>query len=191
MIVLPLVFLGVLISYQNVSTDVSALFTAVSAFAALIAAIASFMSSRATQRASEAQLFNDFIKEYGAQEIRDALRSLRQWQEENGADFATKFVEAVQNGNAHALEVDKDRRLIWNFFWKAYMLYSSKYISGKTLKQIGSVSGINLFYDIVVPIMEALDPLRYEITISPMIKAMKKICPHQETDVAFIPPNPE
>ena len=70
------------------------------------------------------------------------------------------------------------------YFLKALRLYERCYVKKRILKDIGSVDGINTFYDIVEPLERALNPAYGK---SSFVK-LRKICPRVHTEVEPIPP---
>jgi len=133
--------------------DAATLLLMLSAVGAFLAAIGSLLSANATRRAVEAQLVSAFLKEYGSEDIKVALRTLINWKETHGQGFQAKWIEDLRNGDAEAQKVDNARRLVKFHFWNALRLYEARYVRKRFLREVTHVSGIDVLFDIV----EALD----------------------------------
>jgi predicted PurR-regulated permease PerM len=132
--------------------------TAISALGAVGAAIAAWFSAKATQSTEEAQMYIQFMNEYGSDEMRDNLRRLRNWYNEQGQEFAQKWLEALEKGDPKAQEVDRARRHVTFYFYKAVNLLDAGLVSKPVVRRIASVSGIDIWYTIVEPLDKALNP---------------------------------
>lgn len=133
--------------------------TAVTALGAVVAAIGAWKSARATQKAAEGQLISAFLNEYGTPEMLRYLRQLRNWESKHGHEFEEKWRKALEAADNEALEVDQARRYVKSYFLKALRLYESRYVTKRFLKQVASVDGINIMYDIVEPLEYSLNPV--------------------------------
>ena len=159
------------------SENIVLILTAITAIAAAFSAIGAWLSARATKLTSEAQLFSRFMEEYGAYEMVTALRNLRNWKAENGDEFEEKWRKALDNSESQAHEVDKSRRLVKFYFLKALRLYTSGFVSKKFLKQVISVDGINILFEIVEPLEYALNPAYNKSNF----KKLKTLCKSKGT----------
>lgn len=138
--------------------NITLVLTAITALAASISAIGAWLSARATKFATEAQLFSKFMEEYGAHEMVISLRTLRNWKAEKGKDFEEKWLKSFVEGNSDAQDVDRARRHVKFYFLKALRLYESGFASKKFVKEVISVDGIHILFNIIEPIEHALDP---------------------------------
>lgn len=157
--------------------DIALLLTAVSAFGAVGAAIGAHLSARATRNAAEGQLVSAFLNEYASPEMLRYLRILRIWESKQGDKFEEKWRKALESADDKALEVDQARRYVKSYFLKALRLYESSYVTEAFLKQIASVDGINIMYDIVEPLERALNPA-YD---KERFEKLRKLCGRSRT----------
>jgi hypothetical protein len=137
---------------------ISVIVATVAALGAVGAAIGSFLSAKSTRVVTEAQLVLRFLDDYSEWRMLESLRLLRKWKAENGTEFAEEWRKALEAGSDEALEVDKARRHVAHYFYKALRLYESGYVRLDFLKEVGRVDGINIFYDIVEELEYALNP---------------------------------
>ncbi len=136
----------------------SLILTATSAVGALCAALASAYSARQTRLASEGQLFSDLYAEYGRPEMLKALRILRNWKSEKGYEFEVVWKNSLDSRNREAGEVDEARRHVKAYFMRAVRIYQAGYVSKRFVREVCSVDGINILYDVVEPLEYALNP---------------------------------
>ncbi len=129
-----------------------------SAIGALGAALASAYSARQTRLAAEGQLFSNLYAEYCRQDMLDALRLLRDWKSSNPGEFEHIWKKKLDSSDAAAYEVDKARRYVKGYFMRAVRIYQAGYASKRFVREVCSVDGINILYDIVEPIEYALNP---------------------------------
>lgn len=129
----------------TIATVLIAIFTAGAAYAAYLAAIA-------TKKSSEAEIVHGFMKEYEL--ARSALMKLGEWYTKN-SELCTKVNDIInENSNNKkdledddydiSEEIDISRRVVKYYFWRAYQLYSKKYVSKDSYKMIAEVSGMEL-----------------------------------------------
>jgi len=157
--------------------------TAISALGALFAAIAAWRSARASRDAVEAQLLSNQMEEYGADKMLYALRTLRNWKADKGDEFEGKWRKAIETDDQAAQKVDRARRTVKFYFYKALRLYQSGYVSKRFLKDVCAVDGINILYDIVEPLEYALNP-RYDKN---NFDSLRQICGRYGTGMLIRP----
>lgn len=139
--------------------------------------IGAFKSAKATRIASEGLLVSAFLNEYASPEMLRYLRLLRNWESEKGKGFEENWRKALENADSKALEVDQARRYVKSYFLKALRLYESGYVNKKFLKQVCSVDGINIMYDIVEPLEYALNPA----SDKEHFEKLRKLCGRSQT----------
>lgn len=128
------------------------------AIGAAVAAISSLCSVKAIKTTAEAQLVIRFLDQYSEWRMLESLRILRNWKAENGTEFADEWRKALEASDDEAIEVDKARRHVSHYFYKALRLYEAGYVGSDFLKEVGKVDGINIYYDIVEELEYALNP---------------------------------
>ncbi|MFP5468953.1 MAG: hypothetical protein ACLGGZ_04350 [Alphaproteobacteria bacterium] len=138
--------------------DFGKVMLALTAIGSLGAALAAAYSARQIQLVSEGQLFSDLYAEYGRPEMLKALRILRNWKNEKGHEFEVVWKKSLDSGNREAGEVDEARRHVKAYFMRAVRIYQAGYVSKRFVREVCSVDGINIFYDIVEPLEYALNP---------------------------------
>lgn len=131
--------------------NISDLVAAVSTVIAAIAAIFSFKAARATEKVGEAQLIRDFAKVYAGDEFRDDLKTLRLWDSRSKAE-KLDFILLVRGGDKFAVRVDQSRRRVFLFFDSIARLGYLGYIGRGAVRSICGLAGINLFFDVAVPL---------------------------------------
>jgi hypothetical protein len=152
--------------------SISLVLTAITSLLALFATIAAWRSARASKVAIEAQFLSNQMEEYGAEKMLYALRTLRNWKADKGDEFERKWRQAIEANDSAAHEVDRARRTVKFYFYKALRLYQSGYVSKRFLKDVCAVDEINILYDIVEPLEYALNP-RYDKN---NFDSLRKIC---------------
>lgn len=149
---------------DNVWTLLTAVLpTALAVFSAAAAAWAAWESRRsanASRAAVEAQLVKAFMDDYFLDDMSRALRCLQQWKAGRGDGYAAKWLEGVRAADPEATEVDGARRRVKGFFEKAVRLYQGGLVKDPQLHSIAYVHGLNVYYDVVIGLEEALNPGR-------------------------------
>ena len=138
------------------SAESIALFSAIAAaFGTLSGFAFSLISQSARNRMSRAQFFIDFTDRYNAPEMHRALVNLQVMQREYGdgfyAMFATEFYKRSELGGA----IDADRRVVNRYFANIAELRLNGLITRSTARMLVNYRGLNVFYDIVVPLNRA------------------------------------
>lgn len=115
-------------------------------------------AAKASRAAVEAQAVYSAMSDYFQPEMAEALRTLRAWAEKHGNNFATIWLQEFKARNHEALEVDRARRQLKGYFVKAARLRSGGLIEDNAFRAVAYVHGLNLYYDVVVPLDLALNP---------------------------------
>ena len=92
------------------------------------------------------------MAEYFDSKMVDDLRTLRAWRDKNPENFATEWLRQLGNNSTEAAAVEAARRRVKGYFVKAARLYSNSLISKDALRAVAFVNGLNIFYDVVVPL---------------------------------------
>lgn len=110
-------------------------------------------------RSNDAGLFLKFVENYRVQEMRNALRTLRMWEAEHGAGFVEKFRERIKKGDPKADAVDEARRHVKGYFIDSALgSYELGSVTLPFLQKVTAFAGINILYDIVEPLEQAINP---------------------------------
>jgi len=115
-------------------------------------------AAKASRAAIEAQVVYSAMSDYFQPAMAEALRILRAWAKKHGSNFAAVWLQEFKDGKPEAVEVDRARRQLKGFFVKAAQLHSGGLIGDKALRALAYVHGLNLYYDVVVPLDRALNP---------------------------------
>jgi hypothetical protein len=116
---------------------------------ALIVAFWSVITARKTMRG---HLYIRLLEEYASTEMCSALRMLKGAHENILKEEKRRGIEVENFETIRLAEPDKveeARRLVKYYFFKALRLYKLRFLSKKLMKEIGSVAGINILYDVV------------------------------------------
>jgi len=135
----------------------------------LLAAIGAFISAWATKRAAQAQLYVKLMEEYSEREMSESLHILKKVQREKvwkewlkyeqaqdslSKDFArsnaTRLLRKTPNGhNKAADKIDEVRRHVKYYFLKINKLDAQGFFPEKLTKELLSVDGIKLFFEVI------------------------------------------
>jgi len=163
---------------------VSAASTAATALFAAWAANETRRAAKIAERAAEAQLLYEFMREYDQYEMADALRLLRSLACK--PNFANDWIHAFRNGDVDAKNVDKARRRVFKHFQRGVRLQNAGLISKNGLKTVADQAGINVYFDVVHCLNLALNPNGQDRTTL----VLSKLCPRR-TDAETIPVIPD
>jgi len=141
-------------SWLDIGTLLTAVFTAVAAFAALLTVRENRKTAKATYMAVEAELLDGFLKDYSSIDMLNALLKLRDWKEKHKDGFAKQFEQLYRERNPEALEVTKARRTVLHFFQRILMLYNSGYVSKRFCSTLFNLRYIGLVFEVVEPLEE-------------------------------------
>jgi hypothetical protein len=129
-------------------TVVTALFTA-------IAALANSIQARRAAQANNVAIYLQMLESYGSPEMRDAISSLaafwreRKTQYPNASEAYTDYFALNKDG---ASELRGHSRRLSAYFMNAARLYEAGIITRRFLLLLINHAGLNVFYDVAVPI---------------------------------------
>jgi len=123
-----------------------------SALFAALAALANLQQARKTSHANEVQVYLGLSDHYGSQEMRTAISSLASFWRDNKENVSEAFRLEVENNPENASKLRGYCRLISSYFVDAARLYEAGFISQKLFKLLISHPGLNVFYEVAVPI---------------------------------------
>lgn len=135
----------------NIAAALTAIFAAWAAWEAR-------KSAKASRDALDAQAVYAAMSEYFQPRMSVALRTLCSWSDRYGDHFATEWLQEFKKQTPEALAVDEAKRHIKGYFVKAARLYSASLIGKEGLIAVAYVHGLNIFYDVVMPLDEAQNP---------------------------------
>ena len=139
-------------------------FTAIIAFASWRAAAASRQSAEAAKKSSEAQLLSQFLNEYASEEMREALRWLRDV-EVKKPEVLSLSPEIIQTRPTLWQIADSEqRRRVHYYFKRAYRLHEHGFLSVRSLELIIDSNGYRLLFDVVKPLSLAVNPLDSDLS---------------------------
>lgn len=161
-------------------TDLSSYATMVATIAAAWAAIEARRSVNITKRTAESQLLCEFMRDYESPEMADALRRLDHWRRNHGETFAQVWIQRFSSGDQEAAAVDRSRRKVNFYFAKIAQLQKAKLVETRILRMMATVSGINLFYDVVLPLELALNP-EAKWTLGEDLRILCPRCPNSDS----------
>jgi len=139
---------------------------AVAAAGSCAAALFSWRSARTSHRVSEMNLLHSFLSEYGSGPMKDALRTLRNWHADNGSNFASSWIQDLENNDSRAVQVDSARRIVRSYYVNAYKMHSTGYCSKEFVRAVADNAGYTIFAEIVTHLDIANDP---KISTAPYI----------------------
>ena len=112
----------------------------------------------AAQLASEAQIVHTFLERYFRQEMSDSLRTLRMWFENHPSNAVEQWHAECEKKHAGAIEVEVARRVVKAYFTMAALMRQNAMIRPNAFRSIAHVAGINVFYDLAVPLERKINP---------------------------------
>lgn len=141
-------------------TAASGFAAAVSAGAAAIAAGANWLQSRHAARANSVTVYLEMMKEYTSPEMRTAISDLATFWErlERGQSVADAYRDLSTHKPERAAELRGMSRMASYYFVNAAKLFEAKMIDEALLKLLVTQSGLNVFYDVAVPINLVRNP---------------------------------
>ncbi len=119
---------------------------------AILALFVAFWSAFIASKTMQGNLYIRFIEEYASAEMCRALRQLKEAHknlQERDERLGTETKDFKTSRLADPDVVEEARRRIKYYFFKALRLKKLGFFSKKLMKEIGSVAGINILYDIV------------------------------------------
>ena len=132
----------------------SAIFTLITATAALWTAWETRKTAIKTQETVEGQMLNDFLKDYSSDEMLKSLKMLKKWKKEHRNDFKELFETLYKEEKAKELNIA--RRIVAHHFINAHTLYKRSYASRRFIETICQSSGIEILFEIVEPLDEVV-----------------------------------
>jgi hypothetical protein len=126
-----------------------------SALSAAVAARYSLLAVRSSHAAYQGPLYLQLLERYGSEEFGAALRTLRDWARQHGADHYQTWLEDISARErpdfAAAENVDRARRRVSYFYVNLFRLVQSKLIDRQLARSILSLDGYAIFFHVVVP----------------------------------------
>lgn len=119
---------------------------------AVLALLVAFWSAFIARKTMQGNLYIRFIEEYASAEMCRALRMLKGAHknlQERDEKLGTETKNFKTSRLADPETVEEARRLVKYYFFKALRLKKLGFFSKKLMKEVGSVAGINILYDIV------------------------------------------
>ena len=89
-----------------------------------------------------------------------AVKALTYWYYDHPKDFVEAWLADLSKGEEHAKQLDTYRRTVSMFFLDIASLYRDKIISRRFARFVANQAGLNVFYEVVVPMNMAQRPLR-------------------------------
>ena len=128
-----------------------------SAFFAATAAIASLLQVRGAVKSTEVSVFLEFTDRYGQPEIRDAIALLSKfWRDRRGAcDLGQIWLGLRESDPKQFDQLRQASRLVANHFYFTALLFCDGMISRRLALRLIDVPGLNVFYEVILPIVEA------------------------------------
>lgn len=161
-----------LLQFLGGRLDVVALLTA---GGGLITAIASLISVRNNRVMIEASLWPDFNRRYKTDEMSQAIKTLTNWYYDHPADFVDLWLEKLRLGDEEARHLDRHRRTLSMFFVDIASLYRDRIISRRFARFVANQAGLNVFYEVVVPMNMAQRPARTIEAVRQLKKLLKQV----------------
>lgn len=150
---------------------------AVSALASAIAALTSLAQARGTAQGNEVNAYLRLMEDYGHPAMREALLELGTfWRDrrESFPDPGAAWTALNETDPEAAKLVRGHSRLVSNYFGSAARLYEAGLISRKLFRLLISRPGLNIYYDIVVPINVARNPAGHSTLYDRTMKRVLK-----------------
>jgi hypothetical protein len=120
---------------------------------AAVAATASWVSARATQQATEAQLMASLMNEYSSAEMLKAIRELTEWADRYGDDF----VNEIRRRGARDY-FGPSRRQVSHYFQKVHRLWCRNLITRETVEALVDENQARLYINTLEPLEELANP---------------------------------
>ena len=103
-------------------------------------------------------MFYTLLDRYAKPEMSKAIRTLREWHEKHGKDYAKIWIKERELGTPAAIAVDESRRLVSHFFQSAYVLYHKHFVTELFAKAMDHFTGLSIFLDTVEGLEAELNP---------------------------------
>ncbi|HYD86236.1 MAG TPA: hypothetical protein VEA80_02065 [Vitreimonas sp.] len=148
---------------------------AVSAVASAIAALTSLAQARGTAQGNEVNAYLRLMEDYGDPAMREALLELgRFWRERRDSfpDSGAAWIALNETDPDAAKAIRGHSRLVSNYFGSSARLYEAGLISRKLFRLLISRPGLNVYYEIVVPINVVRNPAEHS---AHYVRLMKRV----------------
>ena len=150
---------------------------AVSALASAIAAFTSLAQAKGTAQGNEVSAYLRLMEDYGDPAMREALLELGKfWRERKGSftDAGAAWSALNEADPDAANAVRRHSRLVSNYFGNAARLFEAGLISRKLFRLLISRPGLNVYYEIVVPINVVRNPAGHTAHYVRLLKRVVK-----------------
>jgi hypothetical protein len=131
---------------------VLAIVQAAAAVGAMAAAVFSYFSVHNARQSHYSAVYLDMAARYDSQEMRDAFNDLLDWRKRYGADFANEWLARKRERMDDAMKANTARRIVARYFLNIARLLEIEAIDRKAAKQLAACYGLNVFYQIAVPL---------------------------------------
>jgi hypothetical protein len=132
---------------------------AVSAFFAAIAAAGSFYQAYKAAESNEVNVYLNMLDAYGSASMRNTISSLAAfWRTHQGSDVGQAFLDLLARDPEAARVLRGHSRDLSTYFVNAARLFEGQLISKRLLRLLISHPGLNVFYDVAVPINLSRNP---------------------------------
>src|SRR5439155_9000645 len=111
--------------------------------------------SSGTRKAMEAHLLNQFLREYGSDRMASDLRLLKKWHESKGPAFETDFVQGIDRGDKDAENVERARRRVKHYYYRATQLHLSGLATARFMREICGLAGRGILLEVAGPLEQA------------------------------------
>jgi hypothetical protein len=146
--------------------------SAISAFFAAMAALANLRQAGKAAEGNQVQVYLAMFNKYGAPEMRNSVLALVDFWEKHHKDVGSAFRQELSHNRENALNIRGHSRVITFYFLHAAKLYEAGTISKKLLKLMITYPGLNVFYDVAVPINLAENPRHESRKYAAALKAV-------------------
>jgi len=126
---------------------------------AAIAAIAAWKSAKATKKTVLAQIIIQITDAYSSREMMKGIENLHAWKRRHGTNFAKKFREKLDKGEAKQL--DEDRRRYSHHFHQIRTMSDCGVVNESFVKKLVKSDQVDTLLDVIQPLEEAKD-LNYD-----------------------------
>lgn len=154
-------------AHSNVALSVAA----ISALFAALAAGASFFQARKAAQANEVSAFLQMQREYGDASMRAAVSQLAKfWRDNLPEAVDSAFARLSKNDPARASELRGHSRLLSAYFTNIARLREVNLISRRLAALMISHPGLNVFYDVAVPINRSRNAHHNSVRYAELLK---------------------
>ena len=144
--------------------------SAISAFFAAIAALANLGQARRASQGNEVNVYLAMVERYSTEEMRKALIALAHlWLDSNG-NISSEEVKTWLNSE----DLKRYSRVVNSYFINCARLYEAGLISRKLFRILIYYPGLNIFYQVSVPIGLMGNPHHNAGSYVPILKSVAK-----------------